>query len=348
MPRCLTRILSLVLMLQFLTASAAFAYSLEARGNDRWVILAAKDNLADAVVAAQYFGQRMSDVRVIRTENGWFAICLGPVPVQSISDARRWFAPNLSLPDDAYVAKGSKLVEIVFRTGSPGSSVVANAPAKPPPPTPPTPARKTVGTGFFITSKGHMLTNEHVVSGCNTVSVYHGTDSPMIARVLAKDKVNDLAIISTDLTPEKVANVRTSVRLGEQVAAFGFPFSGLLSSGGNFTLGNVTALTGLKDDSRMVQISAPVQPGNSGGPLLDEAGNVVGVVVSKLNAIQVAIATDDIPQNINFAIKANVVQVFLESQGFAIRPAAENAPSIRAADIADLARSFSGRIECVR
>jgi S1-C subfamily serine protease len=68
-----------------------------------------------------------------------------------------------------------------------------------------------------------------------------------------------------------------------------------------------SAVAGLEDDTRILQISAPVQPGNSGGPLLDYSGNVVGVVEGKLNAITVFTVTDDLAQNVNFAIKANVV-----------------------------------------
>ncbi|MFX4941208.1 serine protease, partial [Acinetobacter baumannii] len=94
----------------------------------------------------------------------------------------------------------------------------------------------------------------------------------------------------------KIAAVRMGVRLGEGVAVFGYPLSGMLSTSGNFTLGNVTALSGLGDDSRYFQISAPVQPGNSGGPLVDANGNLIGVVTSKLNALKVMVATNgDIP-----------------------------------------------------
>ncbi len=102
------------------------------------------------------------------------------------------------------------------------------------------------------------------------------------------------------------------MRQGEDIVVYGFPLPGVLSSGGNVSTGNVTALTGLGDDSRFLQISAPVQPGNGGGPLLDRSGNVVGVVVSKLNALSVASATGDVPQNVNFAIKASVALAFLE------------------------------------
>jgi S1-C subfamily serine protease len=100
--------------------------------------------------------------------------------------------------------------------------------------------------------------------------------------------------------------LRASARLGEEIVVYGFPLAGLLASSGNVTTGNITALAGLGDDIRFLQISAPVQPGNSGGPVLDRNGNIVGIVVSKLDAIKTAIATQDIPQNVNFAIKLRV------------------------------------------
>jgi hypothetical protein len=87
---------------------------------------------------------------------------------------------------------------------------------------------------------------------------------------------------------------RIGARVGENIFVYGFPLSGLLSSSGNFTVGNITSVAGLGDDSRIMQISAPVQPGNSGGPLLDRFGNVVGVVVSKLNALRLAQVTQEI------------------------------------------------------
>ena len=92
-----------------------------------------------------------------------------------------------------------------------------------------------------------------------------------------------------------------------QVIAYGYPLSGLLSSSGNVSTGLIAALAGLRDDVNQMQISAPVQPGNSGGPLVDVSGAVIGVAVSKLNALIVAKLTDDIPQNINFAIKLPAV-----------------------------------------
>jgi serine protease Do len=133
--------------------------------------------------------------------------------------------------------------------------------------------------------------------------------------------------------------------LGEGVAVFGFPLSGLLATSGNFTLGNITALAGLLDDSRMMQLSAPVQPGNSGGPVLDQSGNIVGVVVSKLNVLSVAARTNDLAQNVNFAIKTTIALNFLEANG--VTPLKSGpGQTLVPADLADKARSFSVFVEC--
>jgi uncharacterized protein len=101
----------------------------------------------------------------------------------------------------------------------------------------------------------------------------------------------------------------------------------------------------MQNDSRFIQISAPVQPGNSGGPLLDTSGNVVGVVVSKLNAQKIADATGDIPQNVNFAISPLVLQGFLEANSVDY----QTAPSVRklsTADVAEAAKRFTYLVEC--
>ena len=117
---------------------------------------------------------------------------------------------------------------------------------------------------------------------------------------------------------------------------YGFPLSGVLASGGNITTGNVTALVGVRDDSRHLQISAPVQPGNSGGPLLDHNGNVVGIVVGQLPSHY---------QNVNFAIKSSVARDFLDAQGVQVENV-ENHSVLSTPDIADRAKTFTVRIEC--
>ena len=146
--------------------------------------------------------------------------------------------------------------------------------------------------------------------------------------------------------PARVAALRVNIRLGEIVEAFGYPLSNLLATSGNFTLGNVTALAGLGDDSRYLQVSAPVQPGNSGGPLLDQSGNLVGIVSAKLNALNVMMATKgDIPQNVNFAIKSSVAANFLQNNNVKYETG-EATQTTSPADLADQAKAMSVYVEC--
>jgi hypothetical protein len=123
-----------------------------------------------------------------------------------------------------------------------------------------------------------------------------------------------LGFLKPELSPLAFSdNLR--VKLGQSVFAAGFPLQGLLASSLNLTTGNISALAGVQDDARMFQITAPVQPGNSGGPLLDQTGNVVGVVTSKLDALKVAKVLGDLPQNINFAVKGSLARAFLDTNG---------------------------------
>jgi S1-C subfamily serine protease len=168
---------------------------------------------------------------------------------------------------------------------------------------------------------------------------------PTNAYIVARDRSNDLAILKTSHEPTVVPALRRQVRTGESISVFGFPLSGLLSTSGNFTTGIVTAQTGIADDTRFVQISAPVQPGNSGGPLIDKYGNVVGVIVSKLNALNVAAATKDIPQNVNFAIKSSIAINFMESNAVSPNAAAKSF-ELPPEAIADLAKLFTVQISC--
>jgi serine protease Do len=229
------------------------------------------------------------------------------------------------------------------------SQEVAAAPpsTRPAPPVAPKPEEEKVssGTGYFVTNAGHVVTNHHVVQGCSTIAVFSGDQPAAEGRLLGSDETNDLAVLKTELKPPKVANIRIGARLGDPVAVFGYPLSTVLASSGNFTLGNITALAGLRDDTRHLQISAPVQSGNSGGPLLDASGNLVGTIISKLNAMKVVQATGDMPQNVNFAIKSAVVASFLESRGISYETTTSS-NVLAPADLADHAKALSVMILC--
>jgi hypothetical protein len=139
------------------------------------------------------------------------------------------------------------------------------------------------------------------------------------------------------------------VRRGENVITYGFPLSGLLSSGPSLTTGNISALAGIRDNQGNFQISAAVQPGNSGGPLFDSRGNVIGVVVSKLNAARVAQLTGgDIPQNVNFAVKGTEALAFLRQNGIQPHVAASTGPEKRADEVDAVANPSTVYLQCFR
>ena len=235
------------------------------------------------------------------------------------------------------------------RTQTPMPTLAAAPPVPPVAAAPRPSAVKGHGTGFFVSGTGSIVTNHHVVEGCTALTVRPAQSGrPLAARLIASDNRNDLALLSVDAPPDQsFARLRISARLGEGVSIFGYPLSDYVSSSGNFTQGIISALAGMGDDTSQYQTTAPVQPGNSGGPMLDGNGNVIGVVVAQLNALKVASATGGIPQNINFAIKSATLSGFLESHKISVEPAAYDASKrLDGADLADRARAISVHIEC--
>jgi S1-C subfamily serine protease len=210
-------------------------------------------------------------------------------------------------------------------------------------------AARVTGTGFVVGVGGFVVTNNHVAGQCNEVHARHNADLLGTLTVIAKDAQNDLALLKLPTRYPDAAVFREDrgLRQGDNVVVYGFPLVGVLTPQGNLTTGSISALSGLGNDSRMLQVSAPVQPGNSGGPLLDAGGNVIGVVSSKLNALRTAAATGDIPQNVNFAIKGGVVRNFLDANGVEYRTTAET-HELKTADVGDRAKKFTLYIECTR
>jgi S1-C subfamily serine protease len=201
------------------------------------------------------------------------------------------------------------------------------------------------GTGFFVSNAGHIITNNHVVAGCRTLAMRDGRK----LQIVATDPTNDLALLKAGVTPLSVAVFRGGAppKLGEAVVVFGFPLPGILSSEGNVTTGVLSATSGLNDDVRLIQVTAPVQPGNSGGPVFDASGHVIGVVVSKLDVLQVAEATGDIPQNVNFAVHWAAVRSFLDEQGVRYRREPSQLTT-STTKIAERASETSVALECTK
>lgn len=244
-------------------------------------------------------------------------------------------------------------------TGPDRASPFANGPTVPPRPgdrgsafNGPLPGGRpsSSGTGFIV-APGRVMTNNHVVADCARTVARNAAGTRVNARVLGTDTRRDLAVLAVapDLGPALAFRANPPVRRGETVVIYGFPLYGLLSAGPTLTTGVLSALSGIKDSPLNFEITAPVNPGNSGGPMLDDHGNVIGVVVAKINALRVAQITDgDIPQNVNFAVKGTEALAFLQSQNVATRTAASVDGTKTPADIGDIANASTMFLECFR
>lgn len=171
------------------------------------------------------------------------------------------------------------------------------------------------GSGFAVSSDGYVITNNHVIEGCQEVAVYDGGRA-VPATVVTYDLQNDLALLKGDFTPKTVfALSDDQPELLQDVYVAGYPFGNEISSSIKVTKGIISSLTGIGNNFSNIQIDAALQVGNSGGPILDEMGNVVGVAVSKLDAKFMYDNFGQIPEDTNFGIKANVVRSVLDSNG---------------------------------
>ena len=209
------------------------------------------------------------------------------------------------------------------------------------------PAKQYTGTAFAVSSSGYALTNYHVVAKCTEVKVA-GREG--IAKVITSDSVNDLALLQLPGNTKDSASLNPDLgklRQGEDIVVYGYPLNSVLSTGGNLTPGTISALTGLGNNTNQIQITAPIQPGSSGSPVMDKKGNVVGVVSMKLDDAKMAKATGQIGQNVNFAVNGLTVKAFLDankvpyktSGGFFSREKSN-------ADIAEEARKWTVLVEC--
>jgi len=208
---------------------------------------------------------------------------------------------------------------------------------------------RTSGTGFVVSRQGYVLTNNHVVQGCASLKVSGEGVLSETPQVVATDSENDLALLKLSTSPKATMTFRAEqeVKPGDSIVTVGYPLIGLLASQQAITTGVVSRLAGIANDIRFLEITAPVQPGSSGGPVLDQSGNVIGLVVGKLDAIKIAKATGDIPQNVNFAIKSSVLRTFLQSHSIVCQNASSK-KKMETAEIGERARLFVVLVECQR
>ena len=205
---------------------------------------------------------------------------------------------------------------------------------------------KSMGTGFVINTNAHIVTNHHVISGCNRIEIINSKINSS-AKVLFSDEINDLAVIKSNSPVNSYAFLRggRGIRVGEDITTVGYPLGTILGESVKVTTGNISALTGFTNDTTIMQITAPIQLGNSGGPVLDMSGNVVGIVSSKIDELGVEKATGLLLQNINFAIKTQTLQIFLDAHQIEYKM--KNADTkLETADIAEAAQEYTIRVTC--
>ena len=164
----------------------------------------------------------------------------------------------------------------------------------------------STGTGFFVTSSGILVTNYHVVKGGDTIAVWQpSTQKAYSARVLKVDKENDLAVLQVEnftAQPIPLATSFTEQR-GEEVLTMGYPISDVLGREQKATFGRVNARAGYQDDVRFAQVDVPIHPGNSGGPLLNKKGEVVGVITAGVGVE--TIRSEGMLHNVGYAMKVD-------------------------------------------
>ena len=261
--------------------------------------------------------------------------------------------------------ENEKLRKEVARLKKQNQSKPKQVAKKTPQPTP-EPKTSTSGSGFFVSKSGHVITNQHIVNKCKKVTVGDNAEKQVAADIIETDRENDLALLK--LSSLKMASVETKsliqklgikivplasdgllrfedVDLGEDVLVAGYPYGEIFSDSIKVTKGIVSASKGFGDDSGQFQMDAAVQPGNSGGPIYDENGNIVGVVVAQLNKMKFAKQSGSMPENVNFGIKASTVRQFLSSSGLPTKWS-KRSKSMSTKEIAKIAENQTVMVMC--
>ena len=200
------------------------------------------------------------------------------------------------------------------------------------------------GSGFAVSSDGYVITNHHVIDGCQKV-VVHTKGKELPVTIVTYDPQNDLALLKGDFRPKTVFPLSNNrPELLQDIYVAGFPFGDKFSTSVKVTKGIISSLTGLGNNFSNIQIDAALQSGNSGGPILDDLGNVVGVAVSKLDAKYMFEEFGIIPENTNFGIKSSVVRSVLDSNS--VDSPSANKRSISKSQLGEMISSGTYYISC--
>jgi S1-C subfamily serine protease len=175
------------------------------------------------------------------------------------------------------------------------------------------------GTCFAVAPDGWLVTADHVVGSGGVIEVQFG--SLMVpATLVVRDKVHDLALLKVAIsTPDYISlSGDTDIAIGQSVYTLGYPLRGVLTEDIRFTDGTISATSGMSSEDGLYQVSVPVQPGNSGGPLLTKEGLLIGIVVSRAADLAIWERTGTLPENISFAIKSEFILDLLKTASVTI------------------------------
>jgi S1-C subfamily serine protease len=217
----------------------------------------------------------------------------------------------------------------------------------PNPSAPPSPDVSSEKSGSAALIAANVLvTSDHVVDGCSLIEIR--APESIKVHVIARDSKNDLALLGMDKGGEigvPVSFRDAPPRLGENVAAVGYPLRGLLTSDMGISFGAISATKGIQDAANLFQFTAPVQPGNSGGPILDKHGVLIGVVKGGLNVRKLQTVAGVTPQNVNFGVPADLVLALLKSAKLRHLVSVNN-KEMSGEDLALMARKFVFPVIC--
>ena len=169
------------------------------------------------------------------------------------------------------------------------------------------------GTGFMFGSKDYVITNWHVVRNTNNINVKFLNGEKIKAEVVLKDAKNDIAFLKLEESPQLPASSlkvgdSSNVRMGDKVFTIGYPAHWVMGKNPKYTEGVINALSGIRDDPKVFQISVQIQPGNSGGPLFNQSGEVIGITQASLDPQLATESIGALPQNVNYAIKSSYIK----------------------------------------
>lgn len=169
------------------------------------------------------------------------------------------------------------------------------------------------GTGFIITKDGYVLTCHHVLEDGIEIKIAVGEDI-YPAKLIRDDPNHDVALLKISGNfPALAFSSSRSAKMGQDVFTIGYPNPSFQGISTRLTKGTVKSLTGFQDDVRFYQISVPVLPGNSGGPLLDMDGNIIGIIVAAMDATIAFNVTNRLPRNVNYAVKSTYAKALLDT-----------------------------------